>query len=62
MSITTVVWPKTCTRGRVEKMREEREDQKIQWIDANNVDESISDTCGYKTLTHLVTLQLQKLA
>ena len=34
----------------------------IQWIDANNVGASISDTSWYKTLTHLVRLQSQTLA
>ena len=34
-------------------MREGWKGQKIQWMDTNNVIESISDTCGYKTLTHL---------
>jgi len=43
-------------------MREGWKGQKIQWMDTNNVIESISVTCGYKTLTHLVRLQSQTLS
>ena len=55
-------WLSTRASGRVEKTREGREGQMIQWIDANNVGASISDTSWYKTLTHLVRLQSQTLA
>ena len=38
------------------------EDKRIQLMHANNVGESICDTCGYKTRTHLLRLQSQRLA
>ena len=52
-------WPTTCTSGRVEKIQGE---QRTQWMHANSVGESVSDTCGYKNPPNLLRLQTQKLA
>jgi len=46
----------TCTSVRVEKMREGGGGREIQWIHANGVGESMSDTCAYKNVAHLLRL------
>ena len=38
-------------------MREGMDGQKLSWMGANNVGESISDTCEFKNPTHLLRLQ-----
>ena len=59
--LLVLCWPNTCKCGRVGKMRSSRR-SRINWMYANNVGESICDTCGYKTRTHLLRLQSQRLA